>query len=263
MASAAFSTLALIYHVTVYNIRKRNRNPILGIVVDITRAVVVVIGLMIMYYFMGIRNSPVRGDFFVYVMSGVFLYFTNIGAVAAVARSGGASTALLKHEPLSTAILITASALASLYKSVLAAAAILGIYYLYKPYVIENPLGCLAMLLLAWFSGCAVGMVFLSLRPWNPSLTDILTQIYTRANMIASGKMFVANMMPAQVLMFFDWNPLFHIIDQSRGHAFINYTPHNSSLEYAIWVSLALLMIGLMAEFVTRKTMSISWMAGR
>ena len=81
--------------------------------------------------------------------------------------------------------------------------------------------------------------------------------------MIASGKMFVANMMPGFLLRAFDWNPLFHLIDQTRGFVFINYTPHNSNLSYPFYLTVTLLMIGLMAEFVTRNMMSLSYMAGR
>ena len=81
--------------------------------------------------------------------------------------------------------------------------------------------------------------------------------------MIASGKMFVANTMPTFLLSMFDWNPLFHIIDQTRGFVFINYVPRNSNLEYPFYFTLAMLMIGLMAEFVTRNSVSLSWSAGR
>ena len=86
---------------------------------------------------------------------------------------------------------------------------------------------------------------------------------YTRADMVFSGKMFLANATPMHILIFFMWNPLFHIIDQTRGYAFINYSPRNSNLEYPVYATLALLMIGLMGEFVTRKAESLSWSAGR
>ena len=87
--------------------------------------------------------------------------------------------------------------------------------------------------------------------------------IYMRANMIASGKMFVANNMPTYMLDMFNWNPLFHTIDQGRGFIFLNYNPHYSSIAYPIKVTLACLMIGLMGEFYTRKHASASWSAGR
>jgi ABC-type polysaccharide/polyol phosphate export permease len=81
--------------------------------------------------------------------------------------------------------------------------------------------------------------------------------------MIASGKMFLANALPASMIALFEWNPLFHIIDQARGFAFINYNPHYTSWTYALYVSLALTMIGLMGEFYTRRHASASWQARR
>ena len=65
------------------------------------------------------------------------------------------------------------------------------------------------------------------------------------------------------MLSLFDWNPLFHAIDQARGFIFINYVPRYSSYEYAIIVGLVLLMIGLMGEFYTRRNASVSWGARR
>ena len=136
-------------------------------------------------------------------------------------------------------------------------------HMLINPIEIENWRGALAMLVLAWFSGSALGLVFLSIRTWFPVPGQMISQVFGRANMVASGKMFAANNLPNFMLAMFDWNPLFHIIDQTRGFVFVNYSPHNSSISYPIYVTLALLMIGLMAEFVTRNAASLSWGAGR
>ena len=119
------------------------------------------------------------------------------------------------------------------------------------------------MLMLAWFSGVAVGLVFLACKPWSPGLAGLAQNVFARANMIASGKMFVANTMPAHLVALFLWNPLFHIIDQARGFIFVNYNPYHTSVWYPLWVSLALLMVGMMGEFYTRKNASASWSARR
>jgi ABC-type polysaccharide/polyol phosphate export permease len=141
---------------------------------------------------------------------------------------------------------------------------ILGVYHsAVTPLTIDDPVRTFAMLLLGWFTGVAVGLVFLAMKPWAPQFVQILMQTYTRANMVASGKMFVANAMPSSMLVFFDWNPLFHIIDQARGFAFLNYNPHYSSVTYPFFVGLALLMIGMMGEFYTRRRASLSWEAAR
>jgi len=141
---------------------------------------------------------------------------------------------------------------------------VLFIYHvLVTPVVIDNPVGAMGMLLAAWFSGCAVGMLFLAVKPWAPDIVTVATNIYARVNMIASGKMFVANSLPSSMLALFDWNPLFHTIDQARGYIFLHYNPHFSSSWYPIYVGIGLLMIGMMGEFYARKHASLSWSAGR
>ena len=106
-------------------------------------------------------------------------------------------------------------------------------------------------------------MVLLAIKPWFPGFVVAFTLIYQRANMIASGKMFVANTLPGYMLAMFDWNPLFHIIYQSRGFAFINYNPRYTHWEYAFVIGLVLIMVGLMGEFYTRRHAIISWSARR
>ena len=86
--------------------------------------------------------------------------------------------------------------------------------------------------------GIGAGLVLLALKPWFPDFVKLFTMIYQRANMIASGKMFVVNMLPPTMYAMFDWNPLFHTIDQARGFVFINYFPHKTSLMYPIYVGI-------------------------
>ncbi len=74
-------------------------------------------------------------------------------------------------------------------------------------------------------------------------------------------QVFVANSLPGSVLVMFTWNPLFHVIDQARGFAFINYQPRNSDPLYPLYFSLGLLMIGFIGEYYTRQRVSSSWLA--
>ncbi|WBU63972.1 ABC transporter permease [Paracoccus aerodenitrificans] len=261
---ATFTTIALIYHMTVYKLRMSERNAVVGLVMVISKAMIMVAVFLLIFSTLGIRSSPIRGSFFVYIMSGIFMFMTHNAALGAVLGAEGSVSALMKHVPLNTAITISASALSVLYQQFLACAVLLLMTNTFiEPVEIDRIYPCLAMFLMAWFSGCCIGMVFRAVQPWWPKGVLMISQLYTRANMISSGKMFVANTMPTMVLNMFDWNPLFHIIDQTRGFAFINYTPHNSSVTYPIYCSLALAMIGLMGEFFTRSRVSLSWGAGR
>ncbi|MGR3661729.1 MAG: ABC transporter permease [Paracoccaceae bacterium] len=263
-AGSAFSILALIYHSTVRQIRKSHGNALVGLLMNILQSAIFVMVFYFMFSILGLRGAAVRGNFMLYIMTGIFLFITHSKAMGAVVGSDGPASPMMLHAPMNTVISITSAALGALYMQILSAAVILAAYYsLAEPFVIDRPVGAFAMFLVAWASGVGVGMVFLAAKPWFPGLISVLTPLYARANMIASGKMFLANTLPPTMLALFDWNPLFHCIDQARGFVFINYTPHNSSISYPIYVTIALIMIGLMGEFFTRRHISASWSAGR
>lgn len=261
---SAFSILELIYHATVRNVRQSHGNAIIGLATSIVQTAILVIVFYVMFTVLGLRGMAIRGDFLLYIMSGIFLFLTHNKAVGSVTGAEGPASPMMQHAPMNTAIAITSSALSSLYIQVLALGVILFIYHVaVTPLVIEEPAAAFGMVLLAWFSGIAVGMVFLAIKPWAPGFIGIAQQIYTRANMFASGKMFVANAMPGTMIAMFDWNPLFHCIDQARGFVFINYNPHYSNITYPLVLSLVLITIGLMGEFYTRRQVSVSWTAGK
>ncbi|PHP26885.1 ABC transporter permease [Limimaricola cinnabarinus] len=254
----------LIYHSTVREIRKSHRNALAGLAMNIAQTVIFVLAFYMMFALIGARGAGLRGDFLLYLMSGIFLFLTHTKAVAAVVKADGPASSMMKHAPLNTAVTISAAALGSLYIQVLSLLVVLFFYHvLVTPVVIEDPVGAMAMLLVSWFSGVGVGMIFMAIKPWLPEFTQIGVSVYSRTNMIASGKMFVANTLPGYMLAVFDWNPLFHAIDQARGYIFLNYTPHFTSALYPLWVGLALVAIGMMAEFFTRRRASVSWGAGR
>jgi len=263
-AITAINLLELIYHSTVRQLRKSHYSAVWGLIQNIFKAFLFVGMFFAMFSILGMRGSAIRGDFLLYVMSGIFLFMTHNAAMGAVAGSENSTSPMMQHAPMNTVVTITSAALASLYTQVLSILIILGLYYAgVKPFVIDDPVGAAAMLFIAWFSGVAVGMVFLAVKPWAPGFVGVVQMVYARANMISSGKMFAANALPPAMLALFDWNPLFHAIDQARGFVFINYNPHNSSIEYPLKLSLALIMIGLMGEFFTRKHASASWAARR
>ncbi|KAF0676376.1 ABC transporter permease [Profundibacterium mesophilum] len=262
--TSALSVLELIYHSTVRSIRKTHSNALIAILTNILQTAIFVLAFYLMFIVLGMRASAIRGNFLLYIMSGIFLYMVHTRTVTAVLGSEGPASAMMKHAPMTTAISITAAALGTLYIQILSMFVVLYVYHVgWGPIHIDAPAGAFGMVMVAWFSGMAIGIVLLALKPWAPGFTSILAMVYTRANMIASGKMFVANSLPGYMLPFFSWNPLFHAIDQARGFTFINYNPHVTSVLYPVYISLAILMIGLMGEFYTRKHASLSWSARR
>ncbi len=261
---STFSLLELIYHATVRSIRRSHGNAIIGLIMNMFQTMLLVFTFYIMFGVLGMRGNSVRGDFLLYVMSGIFLFMTHTKAMGAVFGAESSTSQMMKHAPMTTAVSISAAALGALYIQLLSMLVVMYLYHAaFKPIEIYNWVGAMGMVFLSWFTGVALGMVFLAAKPWAPDVVGVIQQVYSRANMIASGKMFLANTLPHKMLVLFNWNPLFHTIDQARGFTFINYNPHFSNWQYPLYFGLAFLMIGLMGEFYTRQYASISWSARR
>lgn len=262
--TAAFTLAELIFHAAVRSIRKTHGNAVIGLMLNILQTIMLVAVFYGVFLLIGMGPRGIRGDFLLYVMTGIFLFMCHVKAMMAVVQAEGPTSPMMKHAPMNTYVAIGAAAVSTLYIQVLSMVVVLFLYHaIWVPIEVHDPLGAILMLLLAWFSGVALGVVFLAAKPWAPDIVQIVAQFYSRANMFASGKMFVANMLPGFLLPYFDWNPLFHIIDQARGFAFLNYTPHYTTIGYALWVSVAALVVGLMGEAFTRGQASISWGARR
>lgn len=262
--SLVLNMLELTFHAGARKVRQTHRNAVLAILLSVVQSMLFIAAFYIMFTVLGQRGAAVRGDFMLYLLTGIFAYLTHIKAIQAIMSAETSTSALMQHAPMNTLVAILSSALSSLYTQTVSLLVLLLILHtMFTPLTFYYWPGALMMFLLAWGSGCVIGLLFMALKPWAPELTNILQQVYIRANMIASGKMFVANMMPTAIIAFFDWNPLFHVIDQARGFTFVNYFPHHSSWEYPLYATLVLLVLGFMAEAYTRRFASDSWSAGR
>lgn len=262
--ATTIATLGLIYHLTVRNIRKTHGNAMIGLAMEVLQSVIFVATFYFMFTFLGMRSAAIRGDFMLYLMSGIFLLLTHTKAMGAIVGADNATSPMMNHRSMNSVVVIVAAAASSLYLQMLSSLVVLvGVHSLFTPLVIDDPIGALMMMLLAWFSGACIGMVFRAVKPWFPSFISIANTVYARLNMIASGKMFVANMLPSAMLPWFQWNPLFHAIDQVRGYLFVNYFPRNSNWEYIIYFSFTILIIGMLGEFYTRKYASVSLASAR
>lgn len=261
--SLALNMLELTFHAAARKVRQSHRNALWAILLSILQSLLFLAAFYVMFTMLGMRGMAIRGDFMLYLLTGIFAYLTHIKALQQVMGSEGSASSMMQHAPMNTLVAIFSSALSCLYSQMISLLVILLILHtMFNPISIHYWPGALLMFLLAWATGCVVGLLLLAAKPWLPDVVNILQLIYVRANMIASGKMFVANMLPGMMINMFDWNPLFHVIDQARGFTFVNYFPHNTNWEYPVYFTLVALVIGFMGEAYTRKHASASWGAG-
>lgn len=259
---AFLTTVELIYHSIVRDVRKSSGSAALGLVYEIAQTILFVAIFYVIFQFLGLRAFAIRGDVILFLVTGVFLFMIHNKAIGTVMSSGTPTSQIMKHAPMTPFISILSSTLAGLYLQVVAFFIILFFIHVMRGGLeLYNPTGLILPIFLSWASGCAIGLLFLAVKPFAPKIVPMIAMVYRRANMIASGKMTPANMLPAATVQWFDWNPLFHTIDQARGHAFVNYFPARTNLEYAMWFTIILVIIGFMAERWLTKNMSVSWSA--
>ena len=258
--AAAFAFLELVFDSIVRNVRLQNGNANLGLLLSVMQTLVLLALFAFLIVGLGLRTFAIRGDFIVYILTGIMLFMMHTRAVSSIMNATSATSPLLLHTPMSTLIMIAGTALSGLYMQLLAFAVILiAVHILRGGLEFYDPGAMILPFFMAWASGIAVGMLFMGLRPFAPKFVPMLSTLYRRAQMITSGKMMPANYMSAGMVEWFDWNPLFHSIDQIRGAAFVNYVPRNSNIEYPIKFTIVALCIALMVEFWLRKNMSASW----
>ncbi|MEO1551879.1 MAG: ABC transporter permease [Pseudomonadota bacterium] len=261
---ALFSFLEVLFHSVVRAVRVQSGSAALGILTVLFKIILMVAVFYLMFEFLGFRGSAIRGDFLLYLLSGVFLFLLhNAGMSAALAASNPVAP-LMMHAPMTTMLNILAATLSQLYVHTLAVMIILFFIHVKNGGLeIYDPIGVLSPFLLAWALGVAIGLCLSALRPFFPQVMNITSILLMRTNMLTSGKFFVANALPSSLIIYFAWNPLFHCIDQARGALFVNYFPRNSSMDYPVKFLIAATIIGLMAEFWLRKNVSQSTSARR
>ncbi len=86
---SALGILEVIYYATARSVRKSHPNAIVGLAINMLQTMTLVFVFYIMFNFLGLRGVAIRGDFMVYIMSGIFLFMTQNKAMGAVVGSEG------------------------------------------------------------------------------------------------------------------------------------------------------------------------------
>lgn len=252
--------LTLVYALTVRDLRTEHRNATLGILLSVAMPLVTGLVFFAAMQLMGFGMGKVRGDDLTFVLIGFVLFFTHVRTVGAVA--GALRRDMMNHQRLTPMLMVCVRGFGALYKNALALAIMLAANWLGRG-VWEMADGVLfvSAFLACWAGGIAVGTVFLAVTHYL-SWGGVLHTAYVRVMFFTSGKFFVANTMPGFLRPWMEWNPLFHLLDQGRAGAFLNYTARTTSVGYAVAVFLGVLVIAMLLEAHVRRNYSASHMAG-
>ena len=125
LARGAFRIADLIFHNMVRSVRKGHRDAVFAIITSVLQTLVMIAAFYLFIDIVGLRAVAIRGDFLLYVMSGIFVFMIHIKAMGAVAGAEGPTSPMMQHLPMSTTVAIWSSALGSLYIQLISMAAIL------------------------------------------------------------------------------------------------------------------------------------------
>ena len=126
---SAVSIVELIYHSAVRDVRKGHGNAFWALASNILTTVIFVLAFYLMFTVLGLKGAKLRGDFLLYMLSGIFLYLTHVKAMGAVLSADGPSSPMMQHAPMNTIVSISGAALSSLYIQVLSLVVILFAYH--------------------------------------------------------------------------------------------------------------------------------------
>ncbi|MEL6997792.1 MAG: ABC transporter permease [Pseudomonadota bacterium] len=258
VATVAFVTL--VYSLVVRDLRTEHKNAAAGILISIGQPLVAGLVFYAFISLMGGSAGAVRGDNLTFVLIGFIIFFMHIRTVSAV--SGSLRPDMMNHARMTPFLMVCVKAISSAYKNILALIIMLILNFVLRDvWEMQDPLTFVIVVFFCWFSGVAMGIIFLAAIRYF-TWGGLIQTTYIRICFFTSGKFFVANTVPSGIRPFMDWNPVFHLLDIGRDAAFLNYTARTTDLSYAIYVSLAVFVVAMLVEAHVRRHYSASHMPG-
>ena len=127
----------------------------------------------------GRRTSSIKGDYMLYIISGIAMHITHNSAVMVVAGAEGPTSTILQLAPMNTLISTCPSALRALYTQVITLSKILSIQHpAINPVCIDYLIATFGIFLVSWFTVVAVSMILLAMTPQHPSFVGALKMVF-------------------------------------------------------------------------------------
>jgi hypothetical protein len=156
--SLLFSLFSVTYHTAVRKVRKTHGNAMVAIGMSLLQSFMFLAAFYLMFTVIGARTMAIRGDFMLYLLTGIYMYLVHIQALQAVLASENSTSPMMQHAPMNTLVAILSSALSVLYvKTISLLVVLFTMHTLIQPIEIYDWSSAMMMYLLAWGSGCAIG----------------------------------------------------------------------------------------------------------
>jgi len=85
--SSLVSMWSVVYVTAVQNVRKEHRIPLMSLVNAVMKSLIFVLSFVLMFEILGMRAAAIRGDFIIYLMTGIFMFMTHLAAIGAVSNA--------------------------------------------------------------------------------------------------------------------------------------------------------------------------------
>jgi hypothetical protein len=82
-----FNLLEVTYHTSVRKVRMGHRNALVAIAMSVFQSILFLGAFYLMFSILGAQQMAIRGDFILYLLSGIFLYLVHIQALQKVMAS--------------------------------------------------------------------------------------------------------------------------------------------------------------------------------
>ena len=234
----------LMWTLVVRKLREETGGAAIGFLKGVLMALTFCLIFYFVMTFFSLGGLTVRGDMMVFILIGVGFFFAMKFALAAAMTGMRKGGPLVQHPHLSPLLFIYADSIAVFYNWFLA---IVILYFGNALYTgkmeLKEPIMFFPIFFLTWLTGVGAGMIMGFLIAYF-SWAVILKRIIFKVMFFTSGKFTNANVLPGEMLDIMRWNPLFHLIDQMRDAAFVNYTAKYTNMVYPTICCFILLFLG-------------------
>lgn len=244
----------LIWALTVRGLREATGGAAMGFLKGVLMALAFCLIFYFVVTFFGLGRLTVRGDLMVFILIGAGFFFAMKFTMAAAMQAMRSSWKMAAHPHLSPVLFVYADCLGVLYNWTLAIVLIfIGNGLVTGEMALEKPLMFFPIWIITWLTGMGLGMVLGFLLTYF-SWAILFKRILFKLMFFTSGKFTNANLIPGEMLPVFLWNPLFHLIDQMRDAAFVNYTAQKTNMVYPTIFCIVLLLAGhMLHDYMLRR----------